>query len=198
MTAIALRPSRGLARPAIILGGLAASVGLRWVATVSRAGDAVAIGLVFGLCLVAVGLAGGWRPLAGRSSPIGAGIALGVAGGAALVGLAIATRSGPLPSLAPAATFAPWALVTVLVASGEELVLRGALFDELDRGLGVGAAVLVTSVVFAVIHVPLYGWHVVPLDLGVGLWLAGLRLAGRGIAAPAIAHTIADLATWWL
>jgi hypothetical protein len=47
-------------------------------------------------------------------------------------------------------------------------------------------------------HVPLYGWHVVPLDLGVGLWLAGLRLATGGIAAPAIAHTIADLATWWL
>ena len=59
-------------------------------------------------------------------------------------------------------------------------------------------AVLVTSVVFALMHVPLYGWHVVPLDLGVGLWLAGLRLATGGIAAPAVAHTIADLATWWL
>jgi hypothetical protein len=47
-------------------------------------------------------------------------------------------------------------------------------------------------------HVPLYGWHVVPLDLGVGLWLAGLRLATGGIAAPAIAHAVADLATWWV
>ena len=34
--------------------------------------------------------------------------------------------------------------------------------------------------------------------LGVGLWLAGLRLATGGVAAPAIAHTVADLATWWL
>jgi membrane protease YdiL (CAAX protease family) len=74
----------------------------------------------------------------------------------------------------------------------------GALFNELDARLGAIAAVLVTSVVFALIHVPLYGWHVVPLDLGVGLWLAGLRLATGGIAAPAIAHTIADLVTWWL
>ena len=55
-----------------------------------------------------------------------------------------------------------------------------------------------TSVVFALLHVPLYGWHVVPLDLGVGLWLAGLRLISGGVAAPAVAHVVADLATWWL
>ena len=73
-----------------------------------------------------------------------------------------------------------------------------ALFDELDARLGAIAAVFATSVLFALMHVPLYGWHVVPLDLGVGLWLAGLRLATGGIAAPAMAHTIADLATWWL
>ena len=33
-------------------------------------------------------------------------------------------------------------------------------------------------------HVPLYGWHVVPLDLAVGLVLAGLRIWTRGLAAP--------------
>jgi membrane protease YdiL (CAAX protease family) len=103
-----------------------------------------------------------------------------------------------VPWLAPPTAFAPWVGVTILVASAEELVLRGALFDELHGNLGTVGAVLVTSIVFALMHVPLYGWHVVPLDLGVGLWLAGLRLATGGIAAPAIAHTIADLATWWL
>jgi membrane protease YdiL (CAAX protease family) len=108
------------------------------------------------------------------------------------------TRSDQLPWLAPAAAFAPWVGVTVVVATAEELVLRGALFDELDARLGTLGAVVLTSVAFALMHVPLYGWHVVPLDLGVGLWLAGLRLATGGIAAPAIAHTIADLATWWL
>jgi len=56
----------------------------------------------------------------------------------------------------------------------------------------------VTSVAFALMHVPLYGWHVVPLDLGVGIWLGGLRLLGRGVAAPALAHVLADLVTWWL
>lgn len=59
-------------------------------------------------------------------------------------------------------------------------------------------AIAVTSLAFALIHVPLYGWHVVPLDLGVGVWLAGLRLASGSVAAPAIAHALADLATWWM
>jgi membrane protease YdiL (CAAX protease family) len=72
------------------------------------------------------------------------------------------------------------------------------LFDRLERLGGLGGAVLVTSVVFALMHVPLYGWHVVPLDLGVGLALGGLRIATRGVAAPAVAHAVADLATWWL
>ena len=194
MTAIALRPSGRVLRPAVIIAGLAAVVGTRWAATVGGVAGGVAIGLVFGLGLVVVALATGWRPVLGRPSSI----AIGAAGGAVLVVLALATRSGQLPWLAPSAAFIPWVAVTILVASAEELVLRGALFDELDGSVGTVAAVLITSVVFALMHVPLYGWHVVPLDLGVGLWLAGLRLATGGIAAPAIAHAVADLATWWL
>lgn len=46
--------------------------------------------------------------------------------------------------------------------------------------------------------VPLYGWHVVPFDFAVGLGLAGLRLTSRSLVAPAAAHTVADLASWWL
>jgi membrane protease YdiL (CAAX protease family) len=194
MTAITLRSSGPIVRPALILGGLAAIVGLRWAATVHGAAGAVAIGLIFGLGLLGVGFGGGWRPVPERRTSL----AIGAVGGAVLVGLAVATRSAQLPWLAPAAAFGPWVAVTILVASAEELVLRGALFDALDGSLGTVAAVVMTSVAFALMHVPLYGWHVVPLDLGVGLWLAGLRLATGGIAAPAIAHTVADLATWWL
>jgi membrane protease YdiL (CAAX protease family) len=194
MTAISFRPSGRIARPGLILSGLAAVVGLRWEATVRGAADGVAIGLVFGVGLLALALGSGWRPTPERRSSI----AIGAVGGAVLVLLTLLTRSGQLPWLAPAAAFVPWVAVTVLVATAEEVVLRGALFDEIDGRIGTLGAVLVTSVVFALMHVPLYGWHVVPLDLGVALWLAGLRLATGGIAAPAIAHTIADLATWWL
>jgi len=195
MTAIALRPSGRIARPAFIVAGLAAVVGLRWEATVRGAAGGVAIGFVFGLGLLVVALGSGWRPVPERRW---SSIAIGAAGGAVLVVLAIATRSGQLPWLAPAAAFGPWVAVTVLVATAEELVLRGALFAELDGRIGTLGAVVLTSIVFALMHVPLYGWHVVPLDLGVGFWLAGLRFATGGIAAPAMAHAIADLATWWL
>ena len=194
MTAIALRPPGRIARPTVILAGLAAVVGLRWQATVQGGGGALAIGLLFGLGLIVIALVSGWRPGLGRP----ASLAFGGAGGAVLVVLAIATRSGHLPWFASAPDVVPWVAVTVLVATAEEVVLRGALFDALDASLGSPGAVLITSAVFALMHVPLYGWHVVPLDLGAGLWLAGLRLTTGGISAPAIAHTVADLASRWL
>ena len=194
MTAIALRPGFRIGGPVVAAAGLGIAVAMRWAATVSGAADAVAIGSVFGVGLLGVAVVSGSRPGRSRASAL----AIGAGGGAVLVGLALATRSGPIPGLSPAASFGPWAAATILVATAEELVLRGVLFEGLERGLGVTIAVIVTAVLFAVMHVPLYGWHVVPLDLGVGLWLAGLRLATGGVAAPAIAHTVADLATWWL
>ena len=94
--------------------------------------------------------------------------------------------------------FLAWGLVTGVVVLGEEVLLRGALFDVLDRAAGAVPAVAVTSLAFALMHVPLYGWQVVPLDLGVGVWFAGLRLATGGAGAPVVAHLLADLSTWWL
>ena len=46
MTAVAIRETRRFARPAAIVAGLAALVGLRWAATVSMVADAVTIGPV--------------------------------------------------------------------------------------------------------------------------------------------------------
>jgi membrane protease YdiL (CAAX protease family) len=125
-------------------------------------------------------------------------VVVGSAGASVLVALAAATHPAGLPPLRPSDTFAPWALVTIAVAAAEELVLRGVLFGRLEARAGPILAVVATSAVFAVMHVPLYGWHVVPLDLGVGLWLGGLRLLSGSVVAPAIAHVLADLATWWL
>lgn len=202
-------PASRVGRPLLLGAGLAGLVAARWAATVEGSVGALAVGLAFGAGLIALALAGGGpigRPrAAGLSFPRS--LATGAIAGAALVGVGIAGRltwadAGSGPALGPGAWFTggfgPWAAITVLVATAEELVLRGALFGAIWRASGVTAAVVATSAAFALIHVPLYGWHVVPLDLGVGLFLGGLRLMSGGLTAPAAAHALADLATWWL
>jgi membrane protease YdiL (CAAX protease family) len=208
----------GLARPVLLVAGLAGLVAARWAATVDGRAGGLAVGLAFGIGLLALAMAGGLR--VGRPGPPSRSTRFslvgGALGGAALVGLAViglanvgalAGASSPLgdglgPDLGPKAWLAsgvgPWAAITVLVATTEELVLRGVLFEAIDRPTGGAIAVVATSLAFALMHVPLYGWHVVPLDLGVGLFLGGLRVVSRGVTAPAAAHIIADLATWWL
>ena len=188
-----------------LLGALGAAVAARWAATQAGLGDALAIGLAFGVALLAVAAAEG-RPRSGSGwwaggSP-GTSVALGLAAGAGLIGLALLGRAvagvPPAPSLIRGDAFVPWSAATLVVAAGEEALLRGALFRRVSLASGTWTAVAVTSLAFAVMHVPFYGWGVVPLDLGVGILLAGLRLWSGGILAPAIAHAIADLATWWL
>ena len=66
-----------------------------------------------------------------------------------------------------------------------------------QRRSGPHAAVVVAAIAFAGLHVPLYGWHVVPLDLAVGLLLGATRLLAGTWTAPAAAHIGADLAGWW-
>jgi membrane protease YdiL (CAAX protease family) len=197
-------------------------VAARWAAT--RLGlDPRGVGAVFGVALAWPAIEGGWRALArirsiarGRLPRLRArNLVLGSIAGIGLAGIAsVAPALGgtiPVRGLgAPAAPFVPWAVVTILVAVAEEGLLRGALFDRLaridgHRGTGGQAriggpalAIAVTTLAFALLHVPLYGWHVVPLDLAVGLVLGGLRLGTRGVAAPAAAHAVADLASWWL
>lgn len=196
--------------PALLLTGLGIVVIARAWAT--RAGlDPLATGAVFGAAIWALVLGGRtpwWTPGQLRSprAPVRwvmSSLAIGAVFGLALVALAVAGAaiggSAIVPGLGrPAAPFLPWVAITVVVAGAEEALLRGRLFDAVWRAGGVAAAVLVTTIAFALMHVPLYGWHVVPLDLAVGVALGGLRLATRGVVAPATAHTVADLATWWL
>lgn len=198
--AVRTRPSGGpFARAAMITVLLGAVVAARWAVTVHAIADGVLVGGAFGALLIAVAAASGWRPPARPWSVPGGPLVAGLAAGLVLVGLALAPRwPGPWVAFNPAGSFAPWAVVTVLVAVAEEVILRGVLFEAVEESGGVVLALLVSSVVFALIHVPLYGWHVVPLDLGVGLFLGGLRVLTGGITATATAHVVADLATWWM
>ena len=183
---------------------LAGVVGARWFAT-TRGIDALATGAAFGLALTVIWLAASGSRATGRPDVgrIAIAFVAGTGFGLVLVALAAAGASiggSPIvPGLArPAAPFLPWAAITIVVAAAEEGILRGVLFDRLRTAGGVTTAVLLTTVLFALLHVPLYGWHVVPLDLAVGLGFAGLRLSSRTVVAPVAAHAVADLATWWL
>ena len=85
-----------------------------------------------------------------------------------------------------------------VVATAEELFLRGALYDAVSNFAGTPAAAAVGAVCFAALHVPLYRWHVLPLDLAVGVVLGGLWQLSGTPAAPAVAHVSADMAGWFL
>jgi membrane protease YdiL (CAAX protease family) len=179
-----------------LLGGLAAATLARGAANgASSANQALLAGTGFGIALLGIALVAGWPPA--RPSPRA--LAIGTFGGAILVLLPLLLHPVALnvPGMRPT-PFPEWAAVTLLVASAEEVLLRGALFSAVGRSYGLPAAVVVSSIAFALMHVPLYGWAVVPLDLAAGVWLAGLRMAGGGVGAPAVAHALADLATWFI
>ena len=134
-----------------------------------------------------------------RTRDVGGRLLVGVAGAGVLcvVPLVVHLRT-PAGALDPS-DFGVWALVVTAVAVAEEAFLRGALWTAVARGRGgETAALLVSTVAFGLLHVPFYGPDALPLDLAVGLLLGGLRQLTGGWAAPAVAHTIADLAGWWL
>jgi len=151
--------------------------------------------VVFAAALLALVNAAGWRARRGRAPDV----AVGAAGAVLLMGAWLAS-GGHLALSAPqhAADLAAWSLVVTAVAVTEEVALRGALFTAVSRWHGATSALLVTSMVFALIHVPLYGWQAVPLDCAVGLFLGGLRVLTGGVTAPAVAHALTDLLAGWL
>ena len=184
-------------RAALLLAGVAGAMQLRVLVGGATGPAALPAGVAFATALLMLAWTSGRRPALGG---VGAAVLLGTAGGAVLCIMPIWLRMHsavalPVPALD---RFAPWAATVVLISVAEEAVLRGALFDSVSRIGGDAIAVIVAAVAFAVLHIPLYGWQVVPIDLGAGIWLGCLRITGERATAPAIAHAVADLATWWI
>lgn len=178
-----------------ITAGVGSAAVVRRAIGGSRPSSDLLAGAVFAGLLALVAIADGWRPGRLRTATF----AWGAFGGAVLLSVAalpvgvVAVRpQAPIPLLTM------WAVVVVAIATSEELVLRGTLFARIARTAGELTAVATTAALFAILHVPLYGWRAVPLDLAVGLWLGGLRLASGTWAAAAVAHASADLATGWV
>ena len=175
--------------------GLGVAVVLRAIVSGRSGAVSMPAGTVFALVVAALALGGGWRP--GRPRLVS--MVVGAVAGAVLVVVPVAVQGSRVAgSGGSAAHMALWTVVVSAVALSEEMFLRGALWVAVEREVGALAAVVTTTVVFAVMHVPLYGWRAVPLDLGVGLALAALRVWSGGVAAPGVAHVVADLAGGWL
>ena len=134
-----------------------------------------------------------WTPGPIRTASIG----WGAAGAAVLIFCPLIFHKTALTAEIPQPVTL-WLAVTACVAGAEELFLRGLLFDELSRSSSPAIAVMIAAVIFALIHVPLYGLGALPLDLAVGIFLGTLRIQTGSAYAPAIAHTLADFAAPWL
>lgn len=177
-------------RALALLAGLVVAVGLRVLVGGEDVARSISAGLVFAACLLVLCVAAGTRaPLTRRA------LGLGLLG---TVVVCLPVGLGHLWALRPlhgTAGFVPWALAVVVVAGVEELFLRGALFDAIARPW---VAVGVSAVAFALLHLPMYGWEALPLDLAVGLVLGGLRVEAGTPAAPAVTHVGADLVGWFL
>jgi membrane protease YdiL (CAAX protease family) len=182
-------------RAAWLAAGLGAAALARSAFNGTGAAGAFLSGSIFGLTLLLLALAGGWRP----ATPRAGSLAVGVVGGLVLVTVPLLVGPASRAVIGMGAEpYLAWVAVTALVATAEEAMLRGAILSALDEAGGSILAVIGSSAAFALMHVPLYGRGVVPVDLAAGVLLAGLRYLTGGTAAPTIAHLLADLATWWL
>jgi membrane protease YdiL (CAAX protease family) len=189
--------AQSLPRTMLLLAGLSGALALRLAFAGGAANDSAPAGLIFSAALLLVATAAGWRPGRLRIAPF----VTGVGGAAGLLAIPLWMRlsAGPVPTPAfPMDAFLLWAAVVSAVAVAEEAFLRGILFSAIERAHGAIPAVAVSAAAFALLHVPLYGWAVMPLDLAAGIWLGGLRVVSGGVTAPATAHALADLALWCL
>jgi membrane protease YdiL (CAAX protease family) len=134
-----------------------------------------------------VGVAGLVVPLArARRSSAATWLAVTAAGAGAFT---LVARASVLPPL----RLGPAAIGTlVLAAVAEELFFRRALYGMLaERGHAV--AIVVTAVLFALVHIPVYGIAVLPLDVAAGLVFGWQRYATGTWTSSAVTHTVANL-----
>jgi uncharacterized protein len=83
------------------------------------------------------------------------------------------------------------ALYGMLIAPfSEELFFRGILYPALVRKIGMGMAIALTSLSFALIHASQLGWSVaaVAIMIAVGLTLTLVRALARSLAASVVVH----------
>lgn len=84
------------------------------------------------------------------------------------------------------------ALSAAAIAAGEELLWRGLALPHLADGLGAGVAVVLTSLAFAITHVPAQGRRAALVHTATGLVFGGAFVAS-GLTCAIAAHVVYNL-----
>jgi membrane protease YdiL (CAAX protease family) len=181
--AVAAEP-RGLTvgTAALVVGGsLALLVRLR-ILEAPPASRIWLLGLLYGSMLAGSLLVPAVRSAARIQRSIVLAVGLGAVGAAAWA----AGRPAAVP-------FSAWALpLAVLAAIAEEALFRRVAYGLLQPA-GAAVAVVTTALLFALIHLPLYGPTALPVDLGAGLLFGWQRYASGTWTVPATTHVAANL-----
>ena len=82
--------------------------------------------------------------------------------------------------------------LNALAAVAEEAFFRRYLYGLVVERHGAAMAVAVTAGAFALVHVTVWGWWVLPLDLAAGLVLSWQRAATGRWSVPAATHVLAN------
>ena len=82
--------------------------------------------------------------------------------------------------------------LNALAAVAEEAFFRRYLYGLVIERYGPAVAVAVTAGAFALVHVTVWGWWVLPLDLAAGLVLSWQRAATGRWSVPAATHVLAN------
>ena len=82
---------------------------------------------------------------------------------------------------------------TVVAAVAEEVFFRRLVYGWLASSWGAVVAICGSAVAFAAIHVPVYGFAVLPIDTAAGLLLGWQRWMTGGWSASGLTHVAANL-----
>jgi membrane protease YdiL (CAAX protease family) len=176
--------------PAVVAGGCALLVARPLL--YGRLADPTVALVVLFTVLLAVGWA--W-PAPAAPSPAAPGLGRGWSPAVVLgIGLAAFAAGRLLGGLAPSAVLSPRLLVlTSLAAVAEEAFFRRLLYDHLDGRGGAVLAVAGTTVLFAIVHITVYGAWAMPIDAAAGLLLGWQRFASGSWRVPAVTHVAANI-----
>ncbi|HUQ62523.1 MAG TPA: CPBP family intramembrane glutamic endopeptidase [Acidimicrobiales bacterium] len=152
--------------------------------------DPVTVLMLLFVALFAVGVC--WPAEPGAKSVSREQIAWMLALGIATFAVGRVLGGGDAPFHTPASAIARLILLNSVAAVAEEAFFRRFVYGTLVPG-GAALAVVGSAALFALVHVTIYGWWVLPLDLAAGLVLSWQRWASGSWKVPAVTHVVANI-----